>query len=59
MRAVGLGFLLFGVLSFLYHPFFREWVQFIVLTRNESIWLGGLLVACGALTLAIHRSRGG
>jgi uncharacterized membrane protein len=58
MRAVGLAFLFFGVLSFLY-PMYREWVEFIVLTRNESIWLGGLLVACGALTLAIHQNRQG
>ncbi len=57
MRAVGLAFLLFGVLAFA-NPVYREWVHFIVLTRSESIWLGGLLVACGALTLAIHRSRG-
>jgi hypothetical protein len=54
MRAVGLAFLLLGTLAFTF-PMYDQWVRWLVLTRSESMWLGGLLVACGALTLAIYR----
>jgi hypothetical protein len=57
MRAVGLAFLLFGTLAFTF-PLYDQWVRWIVLSRSETLWLGGLLIACGALSLAIHRRPG-
>jgi uncharacterized membrane protein len=57
MRAVGLAFLLFGTLAFTF-PWYRRWVDdWISLTSGDSVWVGGLLVACGAATLLIYRSR--
>ncbi len=55
MRSVGLAFILVGVLVFLF-PFYGEWVPVISFTPSESQLFGGLLVAVGALTLAIHRA---
>jgi hypothetical protein len=57
MRAVGLAFLLFGALAFSF-PMYDQWVRWIALTRSETMWVGGLLVACGALALAIYRRPG-
>jgi hypothetical protein len=57
MRAVGLAFLLFGALAFTF-PIYDQWVRWIALTRSDTIWLGGLLVASGALTLAVWRRPG-
>lgn len=56
MRSVGLVFLLFGTLFFLY-PLYREWVGFIHLSYFDSRVLGGLMVACGALAIAVERRR--
>jgi uncharacterized membrane protein len=57
MRAVGLAFLLFGSLAFTF-PWYSRWVDdWISLSSRDSLWIGGLLVACGAATLLVHRSR--
>jgi uncharacterized membrane protein len=57
MRAVGLAFLLFGTLALTF-PWYRRWVNdWISLTASDSVWVGGLLVACGAATLLVYRSR--
>ena len=56
MRAVGLTALLLGVLAFLF-PWYRQYVPFIHIDPNDTRVMGGLLVAVGALTLAIHRTR--
>jgi uncharacterized membrane protein len=59
MRAVGLAFLLFGTLALTF-PWYRRWVDdWISLTSTDSVWVGGLLVACGAATIFIYRSREG
>jgi hypothetical protein len=58
MRAVGLAFLFCGTLVFTY-PWYARWVDhWMAFAPKDSVWLGGLLVACGALTLAIHRKWG-
>lgn len=61
MRAVGLGVLLLGALAFLYPEFpeLHRFVPMISLNKSDSIVLGGLLVAVGALTLAIYRPNNG
>jgi hypothetical protein len=56
MRSVGLAFLLFGTLFFLY-PLYRDWVGFIRLSHIDSRVLGGLMVACGALAIAVDRRK--
>jgi hypothetical protein len=56
MRIVGLVFLLFGTLFFLF-PLYDNWVSFIRLSLVDSRVLGGLMVACGALALAVDRRR--
>jgi hypothetical protein len=56
MRSVGLAFLFFGTLFFLY-PLYREWVDFVRLSYFDSRVLGGLMVACGALALAVDQRR--
>ena len=52
MRAVGLAALLLSVLFFLF-PFYHTYVSFLRLSVGETRLLGGLLLAVGALTLAI------
>jgi uncharacterized protein YjeT (DUF2065 family) len=54
MRSVGLAVILLSVLFFLF-PYYREWVPFIHLATNDTRIIGGLLLAVGALTLAIYR----
>lgn len=54
MRSVGLAAILLGVLVFLF-PYYGDWVPFITLKPSESQIFGGLLVAVGALALAIYR----
>lgn len=55
MRAVGLGAILLGVLALLY-PYYAEWAPFITMGASDTYLVGGLLIAVGGLTLAIHRS---
>ncbi len=56
MRSVGLAALLFAILLLLF-PFYRQWVPHIRITTEDSRLLGGLLLAVGALTLAVFRHR--
>lgn len=56
MRSVGLAALLLAVL-FLLFPFYRQWLPHIRITTEDSRLLGGLLLAVGALTLAVFRRR--
>ena len=56
MRSVGLAALLVAVLILLF-PFYRQWVPHIPLSTGDSRLLGGLLLAVGAVTLAIFRNR--
>lgn len=56
MRSVGLAALLLAVL-FLLYPFYRQWLPHIRITTEDSRLLGGLLLAVGALTLAVFRHR--
>lgn len=56
MRAIGLAALLLSVLVFLY-PWYRQWVPVLDISNNDTRIVGGLLLAVGALTLAIHRRR--
>lgn len=53
MRAVGLAALLLSVLFFLF-PFYQTHVSFLRFSVSETRILGGLLLAVGALTLAIY-----
>ena len=53
MRSVGLLALLLSVLFFLF-PFYREWVPFIVIGTSDSRLVSGVLLAVGALSLAIY-----
>ena len=53
MRSVGLLALLLSVLFFLF-PFYREWVPFIVIGTSDSRLVAGVLLAVGALSLAIY-----
>ena len=53
MRAIGLTALLLSVLIFLF-PFYHIYVPFIRLRLEDTRILGGLLLAVGALTLAIY-----
>lgn len=53
MRSVGLAALLLSVLFFLF-PYYHHWVPFIVLGTNDSRLVAGLLLATGALSLAIY-----
>ncbi len=53
MRSVGLVALLLSALFFLF-PQYREWVPFIAMGINESRIVGGLLLAVGALSLAVY-----
>lgn len=57
MRAIGLGALLLGALAFLYPQFpeLHRFVPMIHLAKNDSMLVGGLLVAVGALAMAIFR----
>jgi hypothetical protein len=57
MRAVGLVALLLGALTFLYPQFpeLHRFVPMVSLDKDQSMLLGGLLVAVGGLTLAIFR----
>ncbi|MGV3491319.1 MAG: hypothetical protein ACO1OG_08360 [Devosia sp.] len=54
MRAVGLAAILLGVLTILF-PYYEEWVPVVTLSTTDSYMFGGLLMAVGALTLAIYR----
>ena len=54
MRAIGLAALLLGALALVY-PIWDQWVPMLRLAAPDAQSLGGLLVAVGALTLAIHR----
>ena len=54
MRAIGLAALLLGALALVY-PIWDQWLTMIRLSAPDAQLLGGLLVAVGALTLAIHR----
>lgn len=56
MRAIGLFCLLLGTLAFLF-PFYDQYVRWLRLTTFDTQLLGGLFVAVGALTLAIHRAK--
>lgn len=56
MRSIGLAAILLGVLILLF-PFYRQWVPYIHITSEDSRLLGGLLLAVGALTLAVFRNR--
>jgi len=54
MRAIGLAAILLGLLSLMI-PLYREWVPFIDVSDDDARLMGGLLIAVGALTLAVHR----
>jgi hypothetical protein len=56
MRSVGLAALLVAILVLLL-PFYRQWVPHLPLSIGDSRLLGGLLLAVGAVTLAIFRNR--
>ena len=53
MRAVGLAALLLSVMFFLF-PLYHAYVPFLHFRLDETRLLGGLLLAVGALTLAIY-----
>jgi hypothetical protein len=53
MRSVGLSAILLSLVFFLF-PFFREWLPFIVMGTNDSRLVAGLLLAVGALSLAVY-----
>ncbi len=55
MRAIGLAALLLSVLMFLF-PWYDQWVPFIRIASQDTRIVGGLLLAVGAITLAVHRS---
>lgn len=55
MRAIGLAALLLSVLIFLF-PWYHQWVPLIHISSQDSRILGGLLLAVGAITLAVHRT---
>jgi hypothetical protein len=61
MRAIGLTALLLGALAFLYPEFpqLHRFIPMISFDKSQSMMLGGLLVAVGALTLAIYRPSDG
>lgn len=54
MRSVGLAAILLSVLVFLF-PWYGEWVPFVSISTTDSRIVGGLLLAVGALTLAVYR----
>ena len=56
MRSVGLAALLLSVLFFLY-PWYRQWGPVLDISNNDTRIVGGLLLAVGALTLAVFRQR--
>ena len=56
MRSVGLAFLLAGTL-FLLFPYYREWVGFVRMSLTDSRVIGSLMVATGALALAVAARR--
>ena len=56
MKAIGLAALLLGTIAFL-HPWFRQYLPYSSITRNETQLIAGLLVAVGALTLAVQMYR--
>lgn len=56
MRSIGLAAILLAVLILLF-PFYRHWLPYIRITTEDSRLLGGLLLAVGALTLAVFRNR--
>ena len=56
MRSVGLAALLLSVLLFLY-PWYRHWAPVLDISNNDTRIVGGLLLAVGALTLAVFRGR--
>lgn len=56
MRSIGLAALLLGTLAFLL-PWYRIYVPEIRISGTDAQLLAGLLVAVGALTLAIHGRR--
>ena len=56
MRSIGLAALLLSVLVFLY-PWYRHWAPVLDISNNDTRIVGGLLLAVGALTLAIHSRR--
>ena len=53
MRSVGLAALRLSVMFFLF-PYYREFVPFIIIGTNDSRLVGGLLLAVGALSLAVY-----
>lgn len=55
MRAIGLAALLLSVLMFLF-PWYDQWVPFIRISSQDTRILGGLLLAVGAITLAVYRN---
>jgi len=55
MRAIGLAALLLSVLIFLL-PWYDQWVPFIRISTQDTRIVGGLLLAVGAITLAVYRS---
>lgn len=57
MRSVGLAAILLSVLVLLF-PWYHHWVPFIRLSTLDSRIFGGLLLAVGALTLAVFRRQG-
>lgn len=61
MRAVGLIALLLGAVTFLYPEFpgLHRFVPMVSLGKSDSMLLGGLLIAVGALTLAIFQPNRG
>jgi dipeptide/tripeptide permease len=54
MRSVGLAAILLSVLVFLF-PWYGDWLPFISLSSKDTRIFGGLLLAVGAITLAIYR----
>lgn len=53
MRSVGLAAILLSVLVFLF-PWYGDWVPVIAMSTGETRIIGGLLIAVGAITLAIY-----
>lgn len=56
MRSVGLAALMLAILILLF-PFYRQWVPHIRFSTEDTRLFGGLLLALGALTLAVFRAR--
>ncbi len=56
MRSIGLTALLLSVLIFLY-PWYRHIVPVLDISNNDTRIVGGLLLAFGAILLAVDRRR--